>query len=96
MRKRKKKLREASNPRNMEGVIPLTALREGEKGIVAYASGGYGLVRRLAEMGLTPDVEVEVLRRGPFRGPLQVGVRDVELALGWGVASKVFVKPSSL
>ncbi|NIQ05850.1 MAG: hypothetical protein GWO20_09045, partial [Candidatus Korarchaeota archaeon] len=22
--------------------------------------------------------------------------RDVELALGWGVASKVFVKPSSL
>ncbi|NIQ05851.1 MAG: ferrous iron transport protein A, partial [Candidatus Korarchaeota archaeon] len=68
MRKRKKKLREASNPRNMEGVIPLTALREGEKGIVAYASGGYGLVRRLAEMGLTPDVEVEVLRRGPFRG----------------------------
>lgn len=61
--------------------------------MVAYAFGGFGLVRRLAEMGLTPGVEVKLLRKGPFRGPLQIEVRGVALALGYGVASKVFVKP---
>jgi len=61
--------------------------------VVAYAFGGFGLVRRLAEMGLTPGVEVKLLRKGPFRGPLQIEVRGVALALGYGVASKVFVTP---
>jgi Fe2+ transport system protein FeoA len=60
---------------------------------VIKALGGFGLVRRLAEMGLTPGVEVKLLRRCPFRGPLEVEVRGVALALGYGVASKVFVKP---
>jgi len=44
-------------------------------------------------MGLTPGVEVKLLRKGPFHGPLQIEVRGVALALGYGVASKVFVRP---
>jgi DtxR family Mn-dependent transcriptional regulator len=81
------------NPRNSENVVPLTSLSEGERGIVAYAVGGFGLVRRLAEMGLTPGVEIKLLRKCPFRGPLEVEVRGVSLALGCGVASRVFVRP---
>lgn len=73
--------------------ISLTELSEGEKSIIAHARGGCGLCRRLAEMGLTPGVEVTLLRKCPFRGPLEIEVRGVELALGYGVASKVFVKP---
>jgi len=80
------------NPRGNE-VISLTSLFEGEKGIITHAFGGFGLVRRLAEMGLTPGVEVKLLRKGPFRGPLQIEVRGVALALGYGVASRVFVRP---
>jgi Fe2+ transport system protein FeoA len=76
--------------------ISLTCLCEGEKGVIANAFGGYGLTRRLAEMGLTPGVEVTLLRKCPFRGPLQVEVRGVCLALGYGVASKVFVRPSKV
>jgi len=74
-------------------VIALTSLCAGEKGIITNAFGGFGLVRRLAEMGLTPGVEVKLLRRGPFRGPLQIEVRGVVLALGYGIASRVFVRP---
>jgi Fe2+ transport system protein FeoA len=92
MRRRKKRSSKGRNPRNMEGVVSLTHLHEGETGVVAYATGGSGLVRRLADMGLTPGVKVKVLRSGSFRGPLQVEVRGVALALGWGVASRVFVK----
>jgi Fe2+ transport system protein FeoA len=74
----------------------LICLCEGEKAVIANASGGYGVTRRLAEMGLTPGVEVTLLRKCPFRGPLQVEVRGVSLALGYGVASKVFVKLSKV
>ena len=86
----------------IEDTLPLTDLREGEKGIVTFLMTlhGYhgphrlpGFVRRLAEMGLTPDTEVKVVRRGLFRGPIEVEVRGVSLALGYGLASKVLVKP---
>lgn len=76
-----------------EGSIALTALAEGEKGVIVKAQGGFGLVRRLAEMGLTPGVEVKLLRKCSFGGPVEIEVRGVALALGHGVAAKVLVKP---
>jgi DtxR family Mn-dependent transcriptional regulator len=79
-------------PVSEEGVS-LTCLCEGEKGVITHAVGGCGVVRRLAEMGLTPGAEVKLLRKCPFRGPVEIEVRGVSLALGQGVASKVFVKP---
>ncbi len=90
--------RNRGNPkgRNLQGsedLISLISLSEGKKGVIAYAHGGFGLIRRLAEMGLTPGVEVKILRKCPFRGPLEIEVRGVALALGYGVASKVLVRP---
>jgi len=80
-------------PQGKEETISLTNLSEGEKGVITHAIGGFGLVRRLAEMGLTPGVEIRLLRKGLFCGPLEIEVRGVALALGYGVASKVFVRP---
>ncbi len=73
--------------------VSLINLQEGERGTLSHAFGGFGLVRRLAEMGLTPGVEVRLIRKCPFRGPVQVEVRGVAVALGYGVATKVFVRP---
>jgi Fe2+ transport system protein FeoA len=75
-----------------KGTISLSTLGEGEKGVVACFSGGFGLIRRLVEMGLTPGIEVRVLRKCPFNGPVELEVRGVTIALGHGVASKVFVR----
>lgn len=80
-------------PKTNSEVVSLRDLCEGEKALITHTIGGFGLVRRLAEMGLTPGTEVKLLRKGPFRGPLQIEVRGVALALGYGVASKIFVKP---
>ncbi|MCS7114267.1 MAG: FeoA family protein [Nitrososphaerota archaeon] len=71
----------------------LIELAEGEKGVVVKALGGFILVRRLAEMGLTPGVEVRLVKKGSFGGPVEVEVRGVALALGRSIASKVLVKP---
>lgn len=76
----------------IEETSPLISLKPGEKGTVAFAFGGRGVVRRLAEMGLTPGTEVKILRSAPFHGPLEIEVRGSSLALGYGVASRVFVK----
>ncbi|MEM0358364.1 MAG: FeoA family protein [Candidatus Bathyarchaeia archaeon] len=78
---------------NDEELCALTELAEGEKGVIVKAIGGFGLVRRLAEMGLTPGTEVKLVKKGSFGGPIEVEVRGVALALGRGVASKVLVKP---
>jgi Fe2+ transport system protein FeoA len=78
--------------RSNEEVSSLAGLCEGESGVLTHSACGFGLVRRLAEMGLTPGVEVRIVRKCPFRGPVEVEVRGVTLALGYGVASRVFVR----
>lgn len=52
---------------------------------------GCGFERRLMDMGLTPGTEVKVVKSTPFHGPLEITVRGSRLALGRGVAKRVFV-----
>jgi len=82
--------------RNSESIVPLTALRNGESGIVASISAGHGkcwgFEKRLMDMGLTPGTKVTVLRSAPFHGPLEVLVRGSRLALGRGMAERIFVE----
>lgn len=51
---------------------------------------GRKLTHRLTELGLTPGVHFEVLH--DHGGPLLLAVRDSRLALGRGMASKIFVE----
>ena len=92
MRRERKRSSRGSNSPNLEDTSPLTTLQDGEKGIVAHVSGGFGLVRRLCDMGITPGTKIKVLNRCAFHGPLQIKVRDVSLALGYGVASRIYVR----
>jgi Fe2+ transport system protein FeoA len=57
--------------------------------LVKVAAGPM-LTRRLAELGLTPGVQFEILQ--DQGGPLLLAVRDSRLALGRGMAHKIFVE----
>jgi len=92
MRFRNRRNPERRNPNNEEEVISLTSLCEGECGIITHTFGGFGFVRRLAEMGLTPGTEVRLLRKCSFHGPVEIETRGVALAIGYGLASKIFVR----
>ena len=46
--------------------------------------------KRLCQLGLLPNVEIKVLRRG--FGPVLIEVKGSKLVLGHGLASKVYVK----
>lgn len=73
-------------------IMPLMDLRVGQKGIVALIRGGRGMIQRLTDMGLTPGTEIKILKSAPFHGPIEICVRGSNLAIGRGVAMKIFVE----
>jgi DtxR family Mn-dependent transcriptional regulator len=80
--------------------VPLTVLRDGETGTVSsiktgHGKGwgrGWGFEKRLMDMGLTPGTRVTVVKSAPFHGPLEILVRGSRLALGRGMAERIFVE----
>jgi len=80
--------------------MPLTTLRNGETGTVtSIRTGtgrgfgrGWGFEKRLMDLGLTPGTKVTVVKSAPFHGPVEILVRGSRLALGRGMAEKIFVE----
>ena len=71
-------------------VLPLTNARSGQPVVLVKISGGHRVAHRLAELGLTPGVELEVLQNKG--GPILLAVRSTRLAIGRGMANKVMVR----
>jgi len=78
-----------------ENLVALSELREGQCGKVFFIRGGHNVLQRLLDMGLTPSTSVSVIKAAPFEGPVEILVRGSRLALGRGIASKVFVDTES-
>ena len=70
--------------------MPLTDLGPDRWAVVRGLTGGRGFVARLAALGFTPGVVVQVLQNFGH-GPLLVLVRDTRVALGHGEAAKIWV-----
>ena len=75
-------------------VTQLSNLRTGEEAVVAFVRAGNGAYKRLLDMGLTQGTRLRVVNVAPFKGPVEIAVRDTRLALGRGLASFVFVEIS--
>jgi DtxR family Mn-dependent transcriptional regulator len=74
-----------------ENLVALSELKEGQLGKVFFIRGGHNVLQRLLDMGLTPGTRIGVVKAAPFEGPVEISVRSSKLALGRGIASKVFV-----
>jgi len=86
--------------------LRLSDLRNGESGIITSIGVGRGRDRghggrarrgwrfgkRLEDMGLTPGTKVTVVKSAPLNGPLEVYVRGSRLAIGRGMAERIFVE----
>jgi len=71
--------------------LPLAMINPSEEVTVAEIRGGRGLVRRLADMGLTPGTTLKVIN-SQMPGPILIDLRGSRLALGHGVALKIMVE----
>jgi DtxR family Mn-dependent transcriptional regulator len=75
-----------------ENLVPLSELKDGQSGKISFIRGGHNVLQRLLDMGLTPSTKITLMKAAPFEGPIQISVRGSKLALGRGIASKVFVE----
>ena len=70
---------------------PLSAARRGQSVRLIHIDAGHRLSHRLAELGLTPGVVMEIVHKNG--GPMLIAVRGARLALGQGVTDKILVIP---
>ena len=59
----------------------LKDLKPGQKGIVLNLGKKGPVRKRLMDMGITPGVDVEVVKVAPLGDPIEVTVRGYELSL---------------
>lgn len=77
----------------IRGERTLLDLSESEEAIVEHIVGGRGLTRRLISLGLVPGARIKVIRKGVVGGPVLLRIGRSEVAIGRGVATKVYVTP---
>jgi len=74
-------------------ITTLATMRAGESGIVCGIEGGFGLVNRLAALGIRPGKKITKISSIFRRGPVTVQVdRMGQIALGFGMANRVLVE----
>lgn len=74
-----------------QNLVSICNLKDGQCGKISFIRGGHNVLQRLLDMGLTPGTKICVVRVAPLGGPVVLSVRSSKLALGKGIASKVFV-----
>ncbi|MDL2206987.1 ferrous iron transport protein A [Eubacteriales bacterium OttesenSCG-928-N13] len=74
------------------GMIPLGSLRPGERAQVASLMQDNPTIRRLAESGLLPGTHVQLVRRAPFKDPLEIRLRGYCITLRRADANQIMVR----
>ncbi len=72
-------------------MFPLAFVGEGKRVVLKYFAGGHGIFRKLVDMGLNPGSEIFVVRN-QMAGPLIISVKGGQIALGRGIAMKIYVE----
>ena len=67
--------------RNFAGVMKLSELKTGEKGIIVKVLGHGGFRKRIIEMGFIKGQEVEVLLNAPLQDPVKYKLMGYEVSL---------------
>ena len=73
-------------------LIVLDQMSENKKARVVDVQGGWGIRRRLSQMGIHPGDIVMVLRYGALGGPILIEVHGFQVALGRRIASRILVE----
>jgi len=74
-------------------VITLAQLKSGQSGTVVEIKGGRRMVDRLNGLGIIPGKKITKTSAMLMRGPVTIEVDRAEVAIGFGMANKVIVKP---
>ncbi|MCD6486777.1 MAG: ferrous iron transport protein A [Syntrophobacterales bacterium] len=73
-------------------VKALNDLDPGESGTVSEIRGGQGLIDRLNALGIIPGKKIKKIDSMLMRGPATIRVNRTKVAIGFGMASKIFIE----
>jgi Fe2+ transport system protein FeoA len=68
-------------------------MKSGEKGVISGFSDNMDLQSRLVEMGILPGVMIRVIKWAPWRGSVQLQVRDYHVSIRREDAANIYIKP---
>ncbi|MDP8229727.1 MAG: FeoA family protein [Candidatus Gorgyraea atricola] len=73
-------------------IIDLTQVKNGESGIIKELRGGSDFSQRVQNIGIRQGKKIKKISSHFWRGPQTVEVDKVRVAIGWGMAKKIFVE----
>jgi ferrous iron transport protein A len=71
----------------------LAEMGTGQSGTVVEVAGGRGLAGRLDALGIRPGKKITKISSEIMRGPVVVQVDRSEIAIGFGMARHIVVRP---
>ena len=73
-------------------MIPLSDLREGERGVIARVNGRGRFRKRLQEMGFIKGAEVFVEKYAPLRDPIELVLKGYHVSLRVEEAAQIMME----
>ena len=73
-------------------VRTLPSLSPGETAVIQTFTTDLNLQSRLVEMGILPGVEIRLIKKAPFKGPIAFKLRGYEVSLRYRDAEQVLVQ----
>ena len=73
-------------------VRTLSSLSPGETAMIQTFNNDLNLQSRLVEMGILPGVEIRLINKAPFKGPIAFKIRGYEVFLRYRDAEQVLVQ----
>ena len=72
--------------------MTLSEMKPGQQGKVTSVGSAGAMKRRIMDMGVTPGVEIKVIKVAPLGDPIEVNVRGYELSLRKDEAAQIEVQ----
>jgi ferrous iron transport protein A len=72
----------------------LAQMLAGQSGKIVGISGGYGLARKLDALGIREGKKIKKISEQWMRGPVLLQYGNTQIALGFGMATRVSVEIS--
>lgn len=72
--------------------ISLFDMPVGKTGVIVEIDGGIGMLDRLDALGIRMGSKVQKVTGQWLRGPVMIRIKDMRLALGFGMARKIWVE----
>jgi ferrous iron transport protein A len=73
-------------------LVSLVDMKPGEKGTLKEIHGGLGVAKRIKTIGMRIGKEIKKERGHSRKGPQTIAVGTFKVAIGFGMASKIFIE----